>query len=74
MSMKVGTTNGVVEVVESPRVLGQRELLDVRVAMEADDRRVRHIGEDLAHALGPRPVDEPEIRERVGSQPLAQLG
>src|SRR3954447_6744403 len=68
------TTSGVVEVVESPGVLGQRELLDVRIAVETDYRRVGYIGEHLAHTFGPRAVDEPEIRERVGSQASEQLG
>ena len=52
----------------------QRELLDVRIAMEAHDRRAGHVGERLADALGPRAIDEPEIGKRVSAQSVDQLG
>jgi hypothetical protein len=42
--------------------------------VEADYRNVGHIGEHLAHTLGPRAVDEPAIRERVGTQSTEPLG
>src|SRR4030095_12840857 len=65
-----GTACGGVEVVEPPGLLRQRELLDVRVAVEADDRHVRRAGEGLADARGPGAIDEPEIGERISSQSI----
>src|SRR4029453_8779951 len=49
---KRGSTCGIVEVFEAPRTFCQRELLDVRIAMEAHDRRAGHACERLADALG----------------------
>src|SRR6185369_14443539 len=38
-----GPSRRIVEVVETPRILGQCELLDVRVTVQAHDRRTRQI-------------------------------
>jgi hypothetical protein len=49
-------------------------LLDMRVAVKADDGRVRDVREGFADARGPRTIDEPEIRKGVGAQPFNEFG
>ena len=52
----------IVEIIETPCVLGDRELFDVRVPVQTYDRHVGHVcSEHLAHARDPGPVDEPEV-------------
>jgi hypothetical protein len=64
----------VIEIVEAPGVVGERELLHVRVAVEAHDRRIRDVGEGLADPRDPGAIDEAKINERVSAEPIEQLG
>ena len=68
------SASGVVEVVEAPCVSCNGELLQVGIAVESHDRRVRHVSEDVADADGPGAIDEPKVREGVGSQAIEQIG
>src|SRR5262245_13473919 len=46
----------------------------MRVAVKAHDCHFRHVGESLADAGHPGAIDEPEIREGVGSQLIEEFG
>jgi hypothetical protein len=49
-------------------------LFDVRITVEPHDCRARHVGKRLAHAVSPCAIDEAEVRERVSSQSIDELG
>src|SRR6185295_16221110 len=55
-------SGGVVEIIQSPGVLHERELLNVRIAVQAHNRQAFQIlAEVVADPRDPRPVDEAEI-------------
>lgn len=68
------TSCRIVEVIEAPCVLGDRELLDVRVSVQTYDRHVGQVcSEHLAYARDPGPVDEPGVIRRIVPQPIDQF-
>ena len=67
-------SRGVVEVVEPPRVACERELFDVRIPVQPHVGEIAQVfPEHLADSRDPRPVDESEVIEGGGLQPLDQL-
>ena len=74
MSTTAGPRGGVVEVVEPPGVLRQRELLDVRIAVKAHDRDVLRVAEGVADARGPGTIDVSAVREWIRAQSIDEFG
>ena len=65
----------VIEVVEPPCISRQRELLDVRVAVQTDNWQPFQIpAEVVAHSCDPGAIDESKIIVRIGTKPFDQLG
>jgi hypothetical protein len=68
-------SGGGVEVIDPPGILGQRELLDMRVSMQPHNWQALQItAEVVADTRDPRAVDESEIIVRVSAESLDQLG
>ncbi len=68
-------SGGVVEIVEPPGILRERELLDMRVAVQSHDwQAVQITAEIIADTRDPGAVDESEIIVRIRAESLDQLG
>src|SRR5262245_38275109 len=74
MSIVAGPRAESSKIIEPPRVLRERELLEVRDTVEAHNRGRPEVSpEDIAHARDPGAVDESEVNVRVGSESFDQL-
>jgi hypothetical protein len=68
-------SGGVVEVIDPPGILRQRELLDMRVAVQPHNWQAFQItAEVVANTRYPGAVNESEIIVRVSAESLNQLG